>query len=438
MRWKLSFIERILDVNITCAVRLEGSFDVNQIRSALLRVQRKHPVLRALVREERQGLYYEGDTAPEIPLRVARCPTGHDYWREWQTELNTAFAPEQPQLRAVWLCMERESSLLLTTTHRACDGMSILTIAKEVLWALHGGEELIPYEPVTVHDIIGDYRPSKPWKHKLGAFLINGILRLVPSSRRTPENNEHHLEWSAGLALSAALKERCKAEGVSVHALFVVALERALFVTFGRKLPKAIVSPIDLRGGRFTALKRDTVLFGGGDIKVRTCASREVEFWARARAVHKEIRKELKRELRELPARLHFLERIRPLSAGQIRWLVRFGDTVKLNASRVGLSNLGNAAASGRDVPSGVRDLRLYIHSFTFRTFGLVPYMVNGDMRFYFAIDERCMSRSQMDTLQREFIAILQRHGETRGQETEAPSRDFPAADDAVPERTLT
>ncbi len=67
---KLSTIEHILDGNIVCFVRLEGSFSLDQLRSALGRVQRKHPALRALIREEPDGLYYEADSAPEIPLRI--------------------------------------------------------------------------------------------------------------------------------------------------------------------------------------------------------------------------------------------------------------------------------------------------------------------------------------------------------------------------------
>jgi hypothetical protein len=410
MRWKLSHIERIVDVNITCFVRLEGSLTVNQVRSALSRVQRKHPVLRALIREERDGLYYEADSAPEIPLRVVARVTEYDYGRECQTELTTGFAHDQPQLRAVWLRSELESDLLLTTSHRICDGMSVFTIVREVLWALHHDEELVPYEPLTVQDIIGDDQPAKPWKHKLSVLLMNGVMRLIPASRRPLENNEHHVEWSAGPALSTALKQRCKAEGVSVHALLVVALERALFLTFGRKLPKVIVNPIDLRRGRFPALKSDMVFYGGGNIKVRTGQSPEVEFWARARAVNEQIRKDVDQEIRDLPARLHFLEEIRPLSNGQIQWILRLCDVLKSNvsSSRFGFSNLGNVATSGGDVPFGLKDLRLYVHSFTFRTFGLIPYTVNGEMRFYLSIDERCMSRSQVDRLQREFTAVLQ------------------------------
>src|SRR5215475_9846486 len=103
MRWKLSHIERIVDVNITCFVRLEGRLDEQQIRSALARVQCKHPVLRALIREERDGLYYEADSAPEIPLRIVDRSGEQAYRRECQAELTTAFTHDQPQLRAVWL-----------------------------------------------------------------------------------------------------------------------------------------------------------------------------------------------------------------------------------------------------------------------------------------------------------------------------------------------
>jgi hypothetical protein len=417
MRWKLSHLERIVDVNIVCLVRLEGSFHVDQLRSALSRVQRKHPALRALIREEPDGLYYEADSAPEIPLRIVPRVNEEDYRRESQTELTTAFAYDQPQLRAVWLQSELESDLLLTTTHRLCDGMSVFIIVREVLRSLHTDEELIPYEPITVQEIIGDYEPPQPWKRKLGVGLMNGLLRLIPSSRRAPENNEHSVEWSADRELSNALKQRCKAEGVSVHALLVVALERSLFAVFGKKLPKAIVNPIDLRRGRFAALKSDMVFFGGGDFKIRTEQSPELDIWARARRINEEIRRQVEQEILHIPGRFHFLEMLRPLSSGQIQWIMRLGDTFTFNGSwnRIGLSNLGNVAVAGSDAPFRLKDLRLYVHSFNIRMLGLIPYTVNGEMRFHWVSDEKCMSRSQVDTLKRGFMALLQDQVRMRG-----------------------
>lgn len=412
MRRRLSHMEHIVEGNIVYLVRLEGSFNVDRLRSALSRVQRKHPALRTLIREEPDGLYYEADSAPEIPLRIVPRVTEDDYQHECRTELVTAFAYDKPQLRAVWLRSERESDLLLTTSHRICDGMSMLIIVREVLRSLHTDEELVPYEPITRRDIIGDYQPPQPRKRKLAVGVVNGLLRLIPTSRRAPENHEHYLEWAADRTLSQGLKQRCKAEGVSLHAAFLVALDRALFAVFGKeKLPKWIENPVDIRRGRFAALKNDTVFFGGGNFKVRTGQSPEVNFWERARIINDGIRRDVEQEMLDIPGRFHFSEMLRPVTRGQVQSIVRLGDALKMNGSwnRFALSNLGNVVIDESDAPFRIRDLRLYMHSLTFRVLCLVIYTFNGEMRFYCVSDEKCMTRNQADLLKREFMALLQK-----------------------------
>lgn len=411
MRQKLSHIEHIVDVNITCFIRIEGSFSLHQLRSALARVQRKHPALRALIRKEYDGLYYEADSAPEIPLRIVPRVTEEDYRCECRSEVTTAFAYDEPQMRAVWLRSELESDLVLTAPHRICDGMSVFTIVKEVLRLLHSDDDLIPYEPITTQHIIGDYHPAQPWMRELAVAAINGLLRLIPSSRRVPSNKEHDLEWRVDRVLSDALRQRCKAEGVSVHAFLLVALERALFGLFGKRLPKGIINTIDLRRGRFAALKSDMVFYGGGNFKIDTAYSADVEFWTRTRAVNQEILSKVEREIRDIPGRFHFLEMLRPLTSEQIQWIVGLGDSLKSNGSwnRFGLSNLGNVVISDGETPLRVKDFRLYVHSFNVRMLGLIPYTLNGEMRFYCISDEKCLSPDQLDTLRREFMKVVRK-----------------------------
>jgi hypothetical protein len=93
-------------------------------------------------------------------------------------------------------------------------------------------------------------------------------------------------ERPADRALADALRQRCKAESVSVHAALLVGLDRAPFAVFGKKLPKWIDNQIDPRRGRFAALKDDRLLLGGGSFKVRAGQAPEAEFWARARAIN--------------------------------------------------------------------------------------------------------------------------------------------------------
>jgi hypothetical protein len=410
MRRKLSAIEHMIDGNIVYFVRLEGTIDVTRLKRALSSVQRKHPALRTLIRKERDGLYYEEDCAPPVPLRVTLRLEDDQYRRECQRELATLFPHDQPQLRAVCLEAAQETDLLLVTSHRICDGMSMLTIVREVLRLLHSDEELMPYTAITTQDMIGDYRPPQPWKRRLQAGVLNGLLGLIPQSRRTPENNEYSLEWCADRAFSDALKQRCKTEGVSVHSALVVALDRAMATVLEKKSPAWIESPMDARRGRLAALKSDMLFFGGGSLKIRTGQGTQTEFWARVREVNEQLRRDIEQELLKIPARYHFFEMLRPVPNGRMQSIVRMGDTLKLNGSwnRFALSNLANVVVSSPDAPFRVTDLRIYVHSFNIRMLGIVAYALNGMMRFYYVGDEKCMSRRHADELKREFMSVLQ------------------------------
>jgi hypothetical protein len=411
MRRKLSAIEHMIDGNIVYFVRLEGTIDAARLGYALSCVQRKHPALRTLIRKERDGLYYEEDCAPPVPLRVAFRLQDSQYRSECQRELTTVFPYDQPQLRAVCLQAAQETDLLLTTSHRICDGMSMLTIVREVLRLLHTDEELIPYTALTTQDIIGDYQPPQPWKRRLQASFLNGLLRLIPKSQREPENNEYSLEWCADRAFSDALKRRCKAESVSIHSALVVALDRTLSTVLRKRSPAWIESPMDARRGRLAALKSDMLFFGGGSLKVRTGYGMQTEFWARAREVNEQLRNDIERELLNIPARYHFFQMLQPLPSGRMQSIVRLGDALKLNGSwnRFALSNLANVEVSSPDAPFRVTDLRIYVHSFNTRVVGIVVYSLNGKMRFYYVGDEKCMSCRHAEELKREFMSVLQR-----------------------------
>lgn len=408
MKRKLSRIEHALNGNVVCTVSLEGRVSFDQLRLALARVQRKHPALRALIRAEPDGLYYEDDPSVEIPLRVADS----DYWRECEKELTTDFEYDKPQLRVVWLERAFGADLIFATSHRICDGMSILLIVKEVLTALYSDEKLIPYDPITVEDIIGGYRPAKPWKFKLLSSLLNGALTLVPGSGSTRLKMHHFLEWKAGRDLSDAIRQRARSEGVSVHAVILVALNCALCSAFGEKAPKWISSQIDPRRGRFPALKSDMLFFGGGSFKTATAPILPEEFWVRARAIQEDMPRLIDEQIAQIPARFYFFESLRPLNDGQWRSVLGLIEAVK-GKRRMGgfaLSNCGNVDLLPDDAPLHVKDMRLYVHSFKTKVLGLIPYTLNGEMRFHCASHEDYMKHEQMAALQREFILTLEMH----------------------------
>jgi hypothetical protein len=410
MKRKLSAIEHMIDGNIVYFVRLEGHFQAEKLRSAIARLQYKHPALRMLIRKERDGLYYEFDCAPEVPLRIVSRVRESDYRRESAVELRAHFAHDRPQLRVVWLRSDQEQDLLFVASHRICDGMSMLTIVREVLRFLHKDEIPTPYEPISPDDIIGDYQPPNPGKRRIQAHLVNAILGLIPKSRKDPGNNEYALEWCADQEMTDALRQRCRSEGVSVHAALTVGLDRALYAVLGeRKMPAWIESPMDARRGRLAVLRSDMLFFGGGSLKVHTGGNPGGAFWERARVVHGELRGMIDQELLNIPGRFQFFGMLRPLPDARIHTMVRMADALKINGSwnRIALSNLGDVIVVEPDAPFRLKDLRIYVHSFNIRLLGLVSYLLNGEMRFCYVGDEKCMSRNQAEALRNQMMAIL-------------------------------
>ncbi|MBV8845285.1 MAG: hypothetical protein JO307_20960 [Bryobacterales bacterium] len=415
-RRKLSNIEHLAEVNIACSARLAGKLDLGDLRTALGHAQRRHPALRALIRPENDVLYYEPDTAPEIPVRALQLPDDETYRREWEFELSTPFHHDFPQLRVAYVEGDCDCELLFTTSHRVCDGLSIFILVKDVLRFLARRVELSPQEEISARDIIGEYRPAWPWLTGIGVAMINTCLRLLPASRPAPRKKEYCAEWSAGREASASLRQQCKAAGVSVHAAFLVALDRALLAVLGARAPNWMTCPIDLRRGRFPVLKDDMLFYGGGNFTVRAGRWIEGDFWDSARRLTQEIRAQVEREVLAIPERLFLFERLRPLTCSQARWLVRASEALqsKRRVKGIGVSNLGNIEFTDTDCPLPVRDIRFSARSLNFGILGLIPYTVNGHMRFYWTGSENFINERELLALKQEFARTLESHIERK------------------------
>lgn len=422
MRRRLSTIEQLIDGNITCVVAIEGAVTPERLRTALAWLQRKHPALRMLIGGAGNRRYYELDAAGAIPLRVVgrgpwASPVDGRRMQEIDAEVTTAFGNGLPPLRVVWLAPADgepggESELLVTAPHRVCDGMSMLTIIRELLQALHSDPAPEPYPAITTADIIGSADRRGRWKRRLAAMLVNLLIALVPPSRRALRNRELHLEWAAGRALSSSLVQRCRSEGVSIHAALLLVLREALQSALGEDGPDWIECPVDARRGRLSALRRDALFFGGGSFRVDARTAPGGDFWADARAMSAEIRAKVEQDVADIPARYQLCEMIRPPSPGRIRSIVRLGDALSRNGNwnRFSFSNLGNIVLSEATDPVRVRRFTLHVHSFATRVLGFMAFSLHGRLHFVYTGDQRCLAPERADALGRALVAALQRH----------------------------
>lgn len=409
MKRKMSTIERMIDGNVVFALSLAGELDEPRLRAALDRVQGKHPALRMLIREQAGELLYEMDCAPPVPIRIVEGADHDTLAREWRNEAYTPFVHDLPQLRLTWLRSDEEHELLVAATHRICDGMSQLTIVRELLDGLHSEQALVPYQAIAPADVIGDFDDGKRWKRRAAAWLVNAVFALLPPTRRPVDKHEIHIHWSLGTEFTEGLRQRCKAESVSLHTALLLALSQAQQATLQRKMPDWIESPIDARRERLSMLKSDMLFFGGGSFKVPARQSVDPDFWTAARELNRTILAQVAQGIDDIPGKYQFCEMIRPPSAAKIRSLVRLGDAISRNRNwnLFSFSNLGNIRLLQADSPLRVRRLRIYVHSFASRVLGVIAYTLNDELNFIYTGDDQCLSRAEADALRVAFMAEL-------------------------------
>lgn len=428
---KLTTIERLIDGDITYRLTIAGALPLERLRAALDRVQRKHPALRMRLRMERDEWYYEQDAAGPIPLRAATCLSERDLAGEIAREEAATFAPGEPQLRVAWLCTDQGGVLLITAAHRICDGMSLLIVAKELLGGLYSEQPLLPYAPLSPLDIAGTAQGPGERKRRVVAAAINGLVSLVPTSRRPLHRHPVRREWHADVALTSALKHRCRREQVSMHAALLAILDQALQAVLGKRAPTRIDNPVDARRGRLSQLKDDMLFFGGGSFKIAVGRERGGDLWARARDIYGEMGERIGQELQDIPGKYRFCEMLRPPSEGKVRSIVRLGDALSRNGNwnQFSFSNLGPIELLEPDAPLRLENFTLSVRSHGVRVLGLLAFALHGRLRFVYVGEEECMSLAEVDALERSFMGLLQEQAVHRQWPTEAVGALGMAAD---------
>jgi hypothetical protein len=151
------------------------------------------------------------------------------------------------------------------------------------------------------------------------------------------------------------------------------------------------------------------LFYGGGNFRVRTGRWIKGVFWDCARVLTGEVRAQVEREVLLIPGRLFLFEKLRPLTCGQVHWLVRVSEALesKRRVKGIGVSNLGNVEFSGADSTLPIKDIRFSAQSLNFGILGLIPYTINGDMRFYWTSSENFLDEGELRALNQEFMRVL-------------------------------
>lgn len=300
MRRRLIIGERIMYVDADTAVncvftaKIRGSFTLERLRNALHKVQRKHPLLRAGVKEDAMGVphFVSSNAISPIPVRIAERSGDDDWKTESKKEWHKLFEGKgSPMARIVWLKDTEVSELILVCPHCICDGTTVVTLMTEILLLLDKPEEkLVAYLPfISIEELL-----SKSYSGKIGKLIKARIFSvfarlffLIKSKRDKQSAGESYMiHRRMDRDRTAALATACKAEGVSVHSALCAAFLKAFHQVKGTAANGKVICPVDIR--RFVPEIKTDTMFAFAPV-AELSADNKSDFWDTARKVKTQL-----------------------------------------------------------------------------------------------------------------------------------------------------
>ena len=424
MKRKMMLCERVMYVDrdstftIVQAARVRGALDERRLRDALDRVQRKHPMLRCSVEDgDPPTMVLEDDPQP-IPLRIAERIDDEEWQRQSHIERETRFdTARAPLMRLTWVrgrdAQGEVGELVLACHHVICDGMSMLTLLREILAlcadpaldiGTHTGfnalEDILPAQALSDRRV----RRSAAWK----ALAFRLFFSLRRRRKPVPQGEFFVLHWKLSREDTAALAARAKAEGVTVFAAMSVAFSLAFRTVKGAAATGKIFSPVDIR--KFLTLIRPDQLFAAApgtivplDTELAPDNVDDAAFWEQARVFKGRLNQKVERISRNVHEYFIGLEMMHSIFGQFVA--ERRSDLDKFDTT---ISNIGRI-----DIPQDYPGFRLEtVYSPTARlpwrsTTAILSSGYAGELDFVFTCDTESLSRAQVERIREITMRLL-------------------------------
>ncbi|MCW2262827.1 MULTISPECIES: condensation domain-containing protein [Sphingobacterium] len=257
---KLLMVERIMYVDSTTPLnavftaKIKGELSEAQIHTALVKIQKKHALLRATIdnSNEKQPLFVEQKNIDSIPLRIIERKTDQDWLTESEKEWYRLFVEKnKPLAQLVWLKSDCVSEILWVMPHCICDGTTIANLMREFLCLLDDPSlSLETYKPYqSIHEFLPVEYSSKNKKFKSEFYL--GLARLFflikRCSKKKASDANYALHWKLDLQTTNQIIKKCKTNGISVHTFICAVFMQAFQQIQGKSAKGKVISPVDIR-----------------------------------------------------------------------------------------------------------------------------------------------------------------------------------------------
>jgi hypothetical protein len=197
---------------------IEGATTVKEWRMALASLQQRHPLFRASIQTDQNGVpFFREEAAPPIPLRIVEGNAEQQLEQEIAREISTPFlSPGQaPLIRAAVLHEKKRCIVILAAHHSIADGISLAYAIRDLLQAL-AGNALKPLPvPPSHEELLGIVEdPADSATSGVAGSVKPEFFKLVPRVASILLSRK----------LTGGLRERAQLEGSSVHGALLASI----------------------------------------------------------------------------------------------------------------------------------------------------------------------------------------------------------------------
>ncbi|MBS1696304.1 MAG: peptide synthetase [Actinobacteria bacterium] len=215
------------------------------VRTALGAVQRRHPLLRVRIADDRETGPAFHLPAPVIPVGLTTYVRAGADWRPLAAaELARPFDRSvAPLVRALLLTGVAGSAVILTFDHTVADGISAIRVLDDLVVVLNGGHLTPLPVPPSQEDMIDRLLPRPlPTSGDAPDGRMSAPTTVRPFDGTPPDVVVQELDAEATIGLA----RRCRAEATTVHGAMVTAVSWARSAERGDRFVR-VLSPIDVR-----------------------------------------------------------------------------------------------------------------------------------------------------------------------------------------------
>nr|MDO8119485.1 hypothetical protein [Candidatus Sigynarchaeota archaeon] len=250
--------------------RVDGTVDGASVKSALKKLQARHPMARVAWKLDAGGTPRVVDApALEIPLVMEARSRENSWVDAARRSLNVTFRENEILVSVMVLTGDMDFDINITADHAISDGLSLLFVLRDILEfisdpgkAMHAFAELPSLDemfPPAVAGMVqamvanpprlldpGNAGDAIDAGNAIDASGASGASEKGINSIRNGAKNTTVYPWTIGGDLLDAFLQRCKAEGITFHAGFSIAVLTARARESWCKNPPFMI-PVNIR-----------------------------------------------------------------------------------------------------------------------------------------------------------------------------------------------